>query len=103
MGGGARSHRCGRYASQDREGLPGPHRGVLFSLRTPFNPETQVESKGGTLDVGNHVGTTKPNTTYMVVWALMNYLIRNRDLLRVLELSYKMELLIRYLEIDKNG
>ena len=39
----------------------------------PFDPKVQVMSKGGTLDVGTHIGTTRPDTAYMVVWAFMDF------------------------------
>ena len=50
----------------------------------PFDPQKQVKSKGGTLDVGFHVGTTKPDTTYMVIWSLFNFFVDDIDFLKVL-------------------
>lgn len=43
-------------------------------------------SKGGTLDVGWHIGITKPNTIIYVVEALYGYLLADYKLLKLLKM-----------------
>ena len=53
----------------------------------------KIESKGGTLDVGFHVGTRKPDTVLATNFALINALNENNCLIKMLYLSYKTYLL----------
>ena len=53
----------------------------------------KIESKGGTLDVGFHVGTRKPDTVLATNFALINALNENNCLTKMLYLSYKAYIL----------
>ena len=54
---------------------------------------SEIISKGGTMDVGQHTGITKPTTIWPVVQAVIHYYLPKRNFFRILIMSYKIWLL----------
>lgn len=42
------------------------------------------------MDVGFHVGTTKPNTVWGVTWAIISFHMGNDEFVKALQLVYKL-------------
>jgi hypothetical protein len=59
--------------------------------------EILIISKGGTMDVGIHTGTTKPNTVLFILDALLSFISFEKTLIKKIFLSFICNLL--YIEI----
>ena len=54
----------------------------------------QAISKGGTLDVGDHVGTTKPNTSFEIVKDYLFFLIEDQQLINLMIIDFQLHYII---------